>query len=199
MFMHQERTMDTKEPPNKCTHKTIYSSLQYNLPTFLARKIVQWGYDNIPDDALFIDENDPSYGRETKIHCTILGGINTSNIRPLYELFNEPPFTIRLGNITCFQNCKFDVVKIDVIGGDLYRLNQQLKQKLDVTETYSYYPHITIAYVKQGTGNQFVGSTQFNNINVYVNALQFFGCNDCTTLTYFLENRGIYETQASMV
>lgn len=188
--------MDTKEPPNKCTHKTLYSSLQYDLPKLLADKIVQWGHDNIPDDALFIDENDPAYGRETKIHCTILGGIHTSNFYPLYELLiNESPFTIQLGNITCFQNCKFDVVKVDVIGGDLYRLNQQLKKKLDVTETYSYDPHITIAYVKQGTGKQFIGSTQFNGINLYVTALRFFGCNDSNGLTYMMKNRHSYEKQ----
>lgn len=193
--------MDTKEPPSKCNnHKNLYSSLQYNLPKPLADKINQWGQTNIPDTALFIDENDPTYGRETQSHCTVLGGIHTIYFYPLRELLlDEHGFSIELGKISCFQNCKFDVVKIDVIGGDLYRLNQKLKQTLDVTETYSYSPHITIAYVKPGMGPKFINSTDFQGINLYVDMLQFFGCKNSGTCSLKLKGRGLYEKQKSLV
>lgn len=190
MFGMQERQMDTKEPPNKCNnHKTLYSSLQYNIPYPYHDKIVQWGKTNIPDDVLFIDETDPAYGREMQAHCTVLGGIHTSHFHSLFGLLlDEQSFSIELGKVSCFENCKFDVVKIDVIGGDLYRLNQELKQQLEVTETYAYHPHVTIAYVKPGTGRRFVGSTEFSGINLNVDVLRFFGCKNTCSCSIRLES-----------
>jgi len=156
-------------------HKHKFSCVMYNLPQAVSDKIIEWGKRNIPDDMLYQPEDDPTYGRESNIHCTVFFGLHTDLATPvLYLLENEHPFLIRLGQISCFSTEKFDVVKIDAYSEDLNRLHQRLGECLQSTETYNAYrPHITIAYLKKGEGAKFVGDKTFERMTVRVETLCF--------------------------
>jgi hypothetical protein len=160
---------------NCCDHKHLFSCVQYNLPLPVAHKIIEWGKQNIPDDILYMPSDDATYGRETTIHCTVFFGLHTELATPIiYLLENEHSFLIRLGQISRFNNDKFDVVKIEAYSDDLFRLHEKLGNCLACTETYNAYrPHVTIAYVNRGEGRKFVGDKTFDRLTCCVETLCF--------------------------
>lgn len=162
------------DPSGNCLKQKKYSSVLYDLPDELAGKVIEWGKNSIPDSALFVDQNGDR-GRATRIHCTLIWGTFSPHLFEIYQLLtDERSFAIELGEISCFENCEFDVVKINIIGGDLFRINQKLKRELQVIEHYPYSPHITIAYVKQGLGKQFITAGKFRGTELFVDALNFY-------------------------
>ena len=165
--------MDVKD--KCCDHRHQFSTVQYNLPQPVAQKIIEWGNSKIPDGVLYNDPADPSYGRESLVHCTVFFGLHTDSAAPvLYLLENETPFLIRFGRTSCFSNEKFDVVKIEVYGDDLYRLHDKLGTCLNSTETFNAYrPHITIAYVQKGEGQNFINDESFDRLTLRVETLCF--------------------------
>jgi hypothetical protein len=166
--------MDVKDG-NCCDHRHLFSSVQYDLPQQTAKQIIEWGNQKIPDNILYNEPEDTSYGRERCVHCTVFFGIHTDKATPvIYLLENEPTFLIRFGRISCFSNEKFDVVKIEVYGDDLFRLHDKLGTCLNTTETFNAYrPHITIAYVQRGEGEKFVGDDTFDRLTARVETLCF--------------------------
>ncbi len=156
------------------SHRHLYSSLQYNLPFWMAAKVIGWGRENVPDEILFEDPEDRSYGRELEVHCTVFYGIHTTGFAPVRELAGcEAGFPITLGPISVFSNCKFDVVKIEAFGEDLFRLHEKIGRALECTETYRYNPHVTIAYIQKGLGGRYVGDRAFCGQQLWVNSLKF--------------------------
>jgi 2'-5' RNA ligase len=132
-----------------------FSSTQIDLPVEIARKIVAWGKENIPDDQLHVDE-DGGKGREDEIHVTVLFGLHDATpFRVRSVLEGHKPIKIELGTTSVFTNSdQFDVVKINVISPDLHELNKALKDACPHTCKYDYSPHVTVAYVKKGKGWQ---------------------------------------------
>lgn len=150
--------------------KYTYSSVQVELPENLAHEIISWGKRNITDQEIY-----QNLGREDDIHVTALYGIHASSPKSTIELLtNFAKFEIKLGKISVFKNSDFyDVVKISVESSKLHQLNKQLK-KLDYTNSYpKYVPHVTIAYVKKGKGEKFVGNSYFSGKHFISNQVIF--------------------------
>lgn len=153
-----------------------FSSTQINLPAALATRILEWGDEEVPDSDLFTDPNDPSFGREDEPHITILYGLHTADPKPVEKLLHgEKSFQVTLGKLSLFTtNDKFDVLKIDAEGKGLHYLYKLFSNNLKATETYPrYIPHVTIAYVKKGKANHFVGSKVFQGETFDADALVF--------------------------
>lgn len=153
-----------------------FSSVIYLLPDKISKKIYEWGVKKISDEDLFKDPEDPSFGREDEVHCTIMYGIHDKRSASSREILKKTePFDIKLGKITAFTAPeKFDVLKIDVHSDDLHDLHNVIRDTLDVTETYpEYKPHVTIAYLKKGKSSQYVGSQQFEGVSVKVDKVVF--------------------------
>jgi len=129
-----------------------FSSAHALLPADLAKSVIDWGKENIPDK----DVNN-EFGREDEPHVTVLYGLHDlypDGVRDF--LNNEKSFEIKLGKISAFtNNLDFDVIKIDVDDNeDLHRINKLLRQNFKYTSRFQVYkPHITIAYVKKGKGD----------------------------------------------
>ena len=62
---------------------------------------------------------------------------------------------VTLKDITTFSNKDFDVVKFDVEGEDLFKMNKTLTEFPHTTDYPDYHPHTTIAYVKVGEGEKY--------------------------------------------
>jgi 2'-5' RNA ligase len=141
-----------------------YSSLMVELPEHLTDNIISWGFDHVPDETLFNSE-DFLFGREDDIHITVIYGIHTSNVKQVSKNFiDEKQIDCTLGKISLFtKNKNFDVLVIDVFSEGLHKLNSRMKSSLLVTQNHAFYvPHVTIAYLKKGTGNKYVGDDTFN-------------------------------------
>jgi len=113
----------------------------------------------INKDDLYIDSNDDSYGKEKISHITLLYGLHKEvtdlevrGIIDMYEFVN-----IYIKNISLFKNENFEVLKFEV--DKEYYLKKCYKElsKLPNTNEFKIFnPHLTIAYLKLGTGNKYV-------------------------------------------
>lgn len=171
----QKVESDNREP-EKQVHE--FASTQFNLPKESADKVQALGKKMIPDEALYTDPSDPSYGRETESHITARWGIETdAEIDKLRELLkNEKPFTVKLGRVSIFEakgDTPYDVVKLDVESDDLHRINKLISDNLKVKETFPYSPHATLAYVPAGEGKKYAGHSELEGEEVTFDTLYF--------------------------
>lgn len=116
----------------------------------------------IKKEDIYIDPNDDSYGIEDNPHITILYGIHEdeTDIKEIVEDIKKTikQITVTIDNISIFENEKFDVVKYDVpVTKELKKYREYFINKYPNTQTYKdYHPHMTIAYVKPGTGKKYI-------------------------------------------
>lgn len=110
-----------------------------------------------PDDIY----DKPTFGIENNPHVTILYGLHEnvkindvkSTLKDKYDLKKD--IEIELIGISHFDTPNYDVVKFDVKSKTLIELNKEMK-KLPHTSSYpNYHPHMTISYVKKGTGKKY--------------------------------------------
>ncbi len=156
--------------------KYLFSSTYLNLPKSLSDEIIEWGEKNILDENIFSKPENPFLGREDSPHITILYGIHSNDYKKIFKLFkNENSINVELGEIYIFkESFWFDVVTISVKSLDLERLNSKLKANLKHTDKYdSYFPHITIAYVKKKTNLCLEDDKTFDKRNLTIDTIYF--------------------------
>jgi 2'-5' RNA ligase len=152
-----------------------YASTQVNLPEAEAKRIIAWGKENIPDSAVYEDPDDDTKGREDTVHCTLLYGLVDQDPEPVQELLEgEGTIKATLGKVSMFEQDDYDVVKIDIKSDDLHRLHKKLSDNLENENSFpEYKPHVTISYVKQGSGETYSGSTDFEGIELSFDRVRF--------------------------
>jgi 2'-5' RNA ligase len=114
--------------------------------------------DMISDDDLYDPSDDPSYGKETEPHITALFGLHAnvsdSDIEGEISTIKKPEFNF--SGISAFKNELFDVLKFDVEGKDLHKINAGFKN-FPYTNSYDkYHPHCTIAYLKPNMADKYI-------------------------------------------
>lgn len=131
-----------------------FASTQVALPIDLADAVRAFARD-IPADEINADgiEDDP--------HVTILYGLNGDEPAAVQAAVQDfGPVSITLGPLSIFANADADVLKVEVIGPALHRLNKRISARCENTQTHpEYLPHVTIAYLNPGEGRKFVGDT----------------------------------------
>lgn len=123
-----------------------------------------------------IDEDDLAEdGREDRPHVTLKFGLQTQDVDEVREaLAGYPPIRITLGGVSLFRKLDADVVKIDVLGDDIHKMNAVVSQKLHHKDGYEIYkPHITLAYVKPGRGEKYVGESGLEGASILLSDLVF--------------------------
>lgn len=122
-------------------------------------------YFNFPEIFKFQDAIDPndlaSAGFEDEPHCTLLYGLHDSKIndQEIQDVLDQYTFTTcKVHNFSLFENDKHDVLKLDVVGDNLSNCNKDLKEFPNSNEYPNYNPHITVAYLKPGTGKKYCDS-----------------------------------------
>lgn len=156
-----------------------YSAVLCNLPDSLSKLIQKWGFENIPDESVFTENE--RYGREDDTHITIKYGLHDSEETSVVNIMKrQRPFEVELGKISLFQtHDKYDVVKVEVFSSTLFMLNSKLN-KLPNSDDYadSYKPHITIAYVQKGSCNKLNDCNDFKDIRFLADELIFSSKDD---------------------
>jgi hypothetical protein len=148
-----------------------FSCITAPFPWDIAEKIRQWSVENIPDAELIND------GREPDVHVTVLYGLyghDPYEIRPIIDGFG--PIELILGEISILKNDGQDVVKISVVSPDLIQLNKIISDNFEHTDSHpEYIPHCTLAYVKPGAGQKYVGRKDFAGTKIVINEILFSG------------------------
>ena len=102
---------------------------------------------------------DRSYGIQDNPHVTILyglhKGVSPDDIKSVIDRFSGE-LRIKIEGIGIFENEEFDVVKLNVIpDGGLQQLHEMISELPNSDQYPEYKPHITIAYVKKGSGKKY--------------------------------------------
>ena len=125
-------------------------------------------------------------GIEDDVHITVLYGLLRDDpsafIRAILDLkvdhksWTETDPTYKLGKFSLFENEEFDVLKVDVESPDLHAMNTFFKSRFAYDKGYypGYNPHVTVAYLKPGTGQKYVND---------VHTVETLGAN-ISTITY---------------
>jgi len=112
----------------------------------------------IDEDDIYTEEDDDSYGLEKHPHTTLLYGlhedVNPDDVKDI--CINYSFETLTLHNCSSFNSEKFDVLKFDVKGENLFECNEELAQLPHTTDHPDYHPHSTIAYLKKGTAKKYI-------------------------------------------
>lgn len=157
-----------------------FSSTQYNLPKDISKEIIKWGEENIPEEDVYVVAGDNTFGREDQIHVTVLYGIHDTEPDKVKKILEEvDPFDIVLDKVSLFtNNFKYDVVKIDVKSKSLHKANELLMNKVAHSNRYkSYVPHVTVSYVKKGSGKKLSGDKTFAGEKINVDNIVFSSSN----------------------
>jgi len=109
------------------------------------------------------------YGIETEPHATILYGIHNDvdddQVIALFSDIKKSEFDLEITGMNCFFNESYDVLKLNVESNKLNELNRLAKKLPHTSEYPDYKPHITIAYLKKGSGLKYQNETMRFTIN----------------------------------
>jgi len=125
-------------------------------------------HETIDPEDVYTEEDDRSYGLETDPHVTLLyglhDGVDADTVKKICEshVFDS----VKLHNISHFENPKFDVLKFDVDGDSLHECNKALSELPHTTDFPDYHPHATIGYLKRGTAKKYIDSSKKESYNV---------------------------------
>lgn len=114
----------------------------------------------IDDDDIYIDEKTDS-GLEENPHITIIYGIHENEVDPsvVVDMIEQKmePIVVHITEIDVFENEKYDVVKYNVpVTKELQKYRDMFLKSFENTQKFKgYNPHMTIAYVKPGTGKKY--------------------------------------------
>lgn len=115
-------------------------------------------HNSINPKDVYENPSDPTYGLEINPHTTLLygldEGITPREIKEALEGFVFGECVVH--NILIFEKEDYDVLKFEVKGKDLHESNILLTQFPHENKFPDYNPHLTIAYLKPGTGQKYV-------------------------------------------
>ena len=157
MLRNWEDSIKNKKPKKKLNeYKTDFGCLmvQVKFPgwerfvtSFVKKEDV---YDNTAHE----------YGYETEPHVTILYGFHDdTDLNKIKKILDPIHNDIRIitNKISVFETKIYDVVKFEIHSVLLTKLNKIMRENFDYTSNFdSYNAHMTIAYVKPGTGKKYV-------------------------------------------
>ena len=116
--------------------------------------------DAINPKDVYDKEGDKTYGLEDEPHCTLLYGLHeevtTEEVKNIINRhqWGRKPLIAR--DISLFSKEEYDVLKFDMEGEILHKINENLKTLPFTTEYPEYHPHMTVGYLKSGTGKRYV-------------------------------------------
>lgn len=159
------RYADGDSPPKR--HK--FATTQVELPPAAARRVLAVG-QRIPDADLTAD------GREDLPHVTVQyglpGGVDPQALVTGLRGFGA--FVVRLGRLNCFTGVEkgtADAVYAEVKSAKIRSLRQRIRELPHTDTQPSYIPHATVAYVRAGLGQKFVGDAALDGVLAVVRTL----------------------------
>ena len=144
--------------------------------------MVDYNFENWSDLLESISQEDiykvegKNYGLQPRPHLTLLYGLHKEvtdeQIQKCFDGMTEDDFKVQIDGVSLFENPEFDVVKLGVIKtSKLEEVNKRLSELPNSNQFPEYKPHITLAYIKKGSGQKYIDSSykyQIKNISKIV-------------------------------
>ena len=137
-----------------------------------SKQITDFANQQIKSDTLADD------GLEKNPHITVLYGFDPAfSIDSIENLLcNEASFDVTLGSISRFECPEYDVIKAEVKSEAIHKIHHSVKKAFadSISSKHpSYYPHLTLGYVKKGTNKHLDGHNFFEGKKVSFDSLLF--------------------------
>lgn len=117
-------------------------------------------HNKINDEDVYNDPADDSYGLEDEPHTTLLFGLHQEvtddEVKNVLAKHHFGP--CQISNASLFENPEYDVLKFDVDGESLHECNADLREYPYTSNFPDYHPHLTVGYLKSGTGKKYTKS-----------------------------------------
>jgi hypothetical protein len=115
-------------------------------------------HDMINPEHIYTEEGDRTYGLEDEPHTTLLFGLHSEvSVKDVQDVLNKYTYSpCKIHNASLFKNPQYDVLKFDVEGDSLHESNTDLREYPHTNNFPDYHPHLTIGYLKPGTGEKYV-------------------------------------------
>jgi len=124
--------------------------------------------DAISEDDIAEDEG----GVEYESHITVKYGFTAEHIEDILPSIRDvAPIEATLGKVRMFQSDQADVIYVEVESQGLVDLNAELSKLPNEDEHDQYIPHMTLAYLQPGKGEQFVDDDRFEGMGIIFNSL----------------------------
>lgn len=139
-------------------------------------KLMNYIHD-IPESSIYTDGHE--YGREEHPHITVMYGIEDVAEENAKKILSQIPKKIaaELGEVSKFENPDkpYDVLMIKVRSPHLTSIHNTIKKTCENHWEYgdNYSPHVTLAYVKKGSCNQYVGDKKFSGTKILLDAFVY--------------------------
>jgi 2'-5' RNA ligase len=125
--------------------------------------------DSIDPKDVYLPD-DPSHGVETNPHVTIMYPVDPdrtfTNVTDILDKIKVKKPKIEIDGIGIFENSEFDVLKFTIINNSIL---QNLHDRLSILgqdKFDKFKPHITIAYLKSGSGKKYINQNYHYTIDV---------------------------------
>lgn len=114
-------------------------------------------HNMISDNDIYFEDGDRPFGLEDEPHITLLYGLHEEvSLEDVKSVLNKYTYSdCQVYNASLFQNEKYDVLKFDVKGKNLFETNRDLRSFPYTSQFDEYHPHMTIGYLKPGEGLQY--------------------------------------------
>lgn len=141
------------QPPCEEPEYRDYSCVYVEIPSPLRNETLHLATSIDPSD---LHEK----GVEQEPHVTILYGLHTEDVNVVQsKLAHKKAIKASVGSTSLFEVRKdgeeYDVLKLDVVSDSLVELNSALSELGHTTDHPQYTPHVTLAYLKAGTGTKY--------------------------------------------
>jgi 2'-5' RNA ligase len=138
-----------------------YGCLMLMMPVSIRSLAMQIAAQINPDDLFEPGDNWSSTAIVDDTHVTVkygfLDSVTPEQITP--QIQGLLPLTVKIGDLSLFQNDDFDVLKLNVDGAELRQMNAIVSRLPNEDSHPVYNPHMTIAYLKPGMGAKYLSVT----------------------------------------
>jgi len=120
-------------------------------------------WDELIDEIDPNDINEDAGGISKTPHITLKYGIHSDvkdqDIEKIIKSINKDDLHIEINGVDLFENKDFDVVKLNIVKNpSLQKIHDEFSTLPNSDEYKEYHPHITLAYVKKGSGKKYINS-----------------------------------------
>lgn len=127
-------------------------------------------HSQIDEKDVYTEDEDSSFGLEDESHTTLLYGLHEEvEENDVFSTIKKTkiPKSVKLNNVSLFENEKYDVLKFDVDESKFHEINKNLTSFPHTTSFPDYHPHSTIGYLKKGKGKKYVEKFKDLSIKVF--------------------------------